>query len=138
MNRLQQVEASILATREHCKDKQWLQWAESWLDNSDRSAKSAFKAYRKTDKAYYAGGEIGLVDPNGDCDQAVRLVAQATTNSAYIAYWQAAYSEGRLDNSEEETDSAIVEIGALVTEALQVAGRLMAKEKALTESGDMI
>ncbi len=57
----QRITIAILCSKKVCKDKKWNQWADKWLDGSDRSRETASAAYYAAYyTAYYTAAKSGL------------------------------------------------------------------------------
>ena len=72
----QRIKFAILCTKEVYKEKAWNQWADNWLDGSDRGADAAaVAAYAKAD----------IVAVASHADAAYFSATAAYCNSAYLA-----------------------------------------------------
>jgi hypothetical protein len=72
----QRITFGILCAKQVCTDEAWIEWANKWLDGSDRTADAADAAAKAANAAVYAGAAT--------C--AAACAADAATYTAYTAY----------------------------------------------------
>lgn len=84
ISKLQKIAFGILCAKEIYENTMWQKWADNWLNNVDRTAKSAAIASKSA---------ISATD-NAAADTAAKSAATGATNAAYAASIDAAYAAG--------------------------------------------
>ena len=79
----QRAAIAILCTLEVYKDKQFVQWAENWLNGTDRSEKAA---------AAEAENWLNRTDRSKEAANAWAAARAAAWAAAWVAYWAAAWA----------------------------------------------
>jgi len=119
----QRIAFAIYCAVQVYRNPNFLQWADAWLDGSNRSADAAYAAYAAdaaADAAYAAADAAHAAAYAADAAHAAAYAAYAAYAAAYAAY-AAAYAADAADAAADAAAYAAADAGAILVLAAHAA-----------------